>query len=48
LVEAAGFLVIRAAASKGVFDLVAIDGVSLRCIQVKAPTAMPPPSSVSS
>ena len=36
ILEGAGFLVVRAAASKGAFDLIALDGVCIRCIQIKA------------
>jgi len=38
LLEAAGFSVTRAAASKGVADLIAWDGISIRFISVKSGT----------
>jgi Holliday junction resolvase len=36
LLESLGFVVMRSAASKGAVDLLAVDAVSIRAIQVKA------------
>jgi Holliday junction resolvase len=36
ILEAAGYLVIRAGASLGPFDLVALGAKDIRCVQVKA------------
>ena len=36
ILEAAGYIVTRAGASLGVFDLVAIGAADIRCIQVKS------------
>jgi Holliday junction resolvase len=41
LLEAAGFTVVRAAASKGPVDLVAFDAVSFRLVSVKSGTKYP-------
>ena len=38
LLEAAGYLCTKAGGSLGLFDVVAIGGVDVRCIQVKAGT----------